>query len=287
MGIISISSSKPKYETIKRLKHNETKDLSSPAVKILPYDGSSCNGLRQLQSKPVKDRILGKIQAPEMNLDLVWHAAWYFGQQNNYRRNWSGYMMHVTSNVTTLYEAASVKFLPIIDPNSSDETCIFSTLLFVAEPAKKLNIPTACITFDQPLWQKATGIIKEKNLRMVCRLGRFPTLISFLGSIGNLMSGAGLAEVFDEVYSEDTVKHIISGHAVARALRAHIFVQSALINHINNTLIDDGVINISEFEDVYNMVIEEGINKEQLVELSSKDVFRKTEEAFSTYAKKK
>ncbi|XP_057294633.1 uncharacterized protein LOC130623163 [Hydractinia symbiolongicarpus] len=75
MGITSISSSKPKDETIKRLKHNETKDLSFPAVKILPYDGSSCNGLRELQFKPVKDRILGNILAPEMNLDLVWHAS--------------------------------------------------------------------------------------------------------------------------------------------------------------------------------------------------------------------
>ena len=31
------------------------------------------------------------------------------------------------------------------------------------EEAKKLNIPSTCITFDQPLWQKAMGIIKEKK----------------------------------------------------------------------------------------------------------------------------
>ena len=40
------------------------------------------------------------------------------------------------------------------------------------------------------------------------------------------MKGSGLEELFEEVYSEDTVKHITSGHAVARALRAHLLVQS-------------------------------------------------------------
>ena len=76
------------------------------------------------------------------------------------------------------------------------------------------------------------GIIKDMNLQMLCRLGGFHTLMSFLGSVGNLMNGAGIENVFEEVYSEDTVKHIKSGHAVARALRAHVLVQGVLVNHI-------------------------------------------------------
>ena len=35
------------------------------------------------------------------------------------------------------------------------------------------------------------------------------------------MNGSGLDEAFEEVYSEDKIKHVISGHAVARALRAY------------------------------------------------------------------
>ena len=95
-------------------------------------------------------------------------------------------MKHVMSKPDTLYDEASINFLP------NDETCIFSTLLFVIEQARKQNIQTACITFDQPLWQKATGIIKEQNLDIVCRLGEFHTLMSYLGSIGNMMKGSGL-----------------------------------------------------------------------------------------------
>ena len=44
-----------------------------------------------------------------------------------------------------------VLFLPIIDLNPSDETCIYSTLVYVEHQARKLNIPTPCITFDQPV----------------------------------------------------------------------------------------------------------------------------------------
>ena len=71
--------------------------------------------------------------------------------------------MHVTSQATSAYESASAKFLPVIDLNPSDERCAYSTLLFVIEEAKKLNIPCPCITFDQPLLQKAMGIIKGKK----------------------------------------------------------------------------------------------------------------------------
>ena len=52
------------------------------------------------------------------------------------------------------------------------------------------------------------SIIKEKDLDIVCRLGGFHMLMSFLGGIGKLMVGSGLEEVFEEIYSEDTVKHI-------------------------------------------------------------------------------
>ena len=62
-----------------------------------------------------------------------------------------------------------------------------------------------------------------------------------------------------------TQKHIFSGHAVARALRAYMLVPSALINHINNTLIDEGKLNASELEDIYNKAMQEGIKKDKLV----------------------
>ena len=196
-------------------------------------------------------------------------------------------MMPVTLKTTALYESASIKFLPIIDLNLSDETCIYSTLLFVIEEATKLNILSPRITFDQPLWQKSRSVIKEKNLQMVCRLDGFHILMSFLGSKANLMNDLCLEEVFEEVYSEDTFKYILSGHAIAGALRAHILVQSALVNNISKTLTDEGNLSESGLESLYSITMENGLSKEQIADVSNNDYFIKMVNAIPNYSKEK
>ena len=42
------------------------------------------------------------------------------------------------------------------------------------------------------------------------------------------MSGSGLQEVLEVEYTPNTVTHIFSGKAVARAVRGHLLVNSAL-----------------------------------------------------------
>ncbi len=85
---------------------------------------------------------------------------------------------------------SEVLLLPIIDLSPSDDSCMYSTLMYIQGQAKQLNIPTPCITFDQPLWLKAVEIIRAKSLNIVCRLGGFHTLMSFMGS--SVMKGSGL-----------------------------------------------------------------------------------------------
>ena len=79
---------------------------------------------------------------------------------------------------------------------------------FPFNQCKKLNITTPSITFDQPLWLKATEIAIEKSLDIVIHLGGFHTLMSFAGSLGFVMDGSGIESVFKTVYGEDTVKHM-------------------------------------------------------------------------------
>lgn len=60
------------------------------------------------------------------------------------------------------------------------------------------------ITFDQPLYWKALTIItaesNESDIKgIVLRLVGFHTIVSFLGSIGHLMTGTGLQEVLETV----------------------------------------------------------------------------------------
>ena len=51
--------------------------------------------------------------------------------------------------------------------------------------------------------------------------------MSFYGSIGTFMAGLGIDKLFQNIYGENAVKHMLSGKAVARANRARIITESA------------------------------------------------------------
>ena len=65
-----------------------------------------------------------------------------------------------------------------------------------------------------------------KNI--VLRLGGFHLEMSFLGSIGHLMSASGLQHILELVYAPNAVVHMLTGKAIARAVRAHLLVDAAL-----------------------------------------------------------
>ena len=76
---------------------------------------------------------------------------------------------------------------------------------------------------------------------MLC-LGGFHTEMSFLGSIGHLMAGSGLQELFELIYAPNAVVHMLAGKAIAHAVRAHLTVESAL-----NALLLSDTMNINIF----------------------------------------
>ena len=46
-------------------------------------------------------------------------------------------------------EKSEIHFLPLIDLNPSDKSCIYSSLRFIEEQAFRVRIPTPCVTFDR------------------------------------------------------------------------------------------------------------------------------------------
>ena len=127
---------------------------------------------------------------------------------------------------------ASVMFLPMIDMNPSDLTCINSTLHFISEHARRYSV-TPMITFDQPLWWKAMTFVERKPENsplhsVVVQLGGFHTLLSFLGCIGHIMIGTGLRELTEVMFAGNAVCHILSGRAVSRAIRGHLLIDAVL-----------------------------------------------------------
>ena len=80
------------------------------------------------------------------------------------------------------------------------------------------------MTFEQPLYEKATKIVAaSRDLdKVVVRLGGFHMLMSYLDSIGHIMNGRDLVDLWERVYAKGSVVHTLTGHAFSRAVRAHI-----------------------------------------------------------------
>ena len=137
----------------------------------------------------------------------------------------------------------SVDFLPMIDMNPCNTSCIYSMLKYIREHAHRHDV-TTIITSDQPLWWKALMIILtepiESDLRdIVFKLGCFHTKMSFHQCIGHLMAASGLQELFELIYAPNTVVHMLSGKAVAQAVQGHLIVDAAL-----KTLVLAQIINV-------------------------------------------
>ena len=79
-----------------------------------------------------------------------------------------------------------------MDPTNA--SCIYLTLHFVADQAKKYGVPPV-LTFDQPLWMKAEHILHAKPStsrikNIVLRLGGLYMEMIFLGSDRNWIKGS-------------------------------------------------------------------------------------------------
>jgi hypothetical protein len=181
-----------------------------------------------------------------------------FSTSSNPQPSWSGFMQDITK-IHTAGTKAEISFLPIIDLNSSDENCIYSTLVFIIKQARQLHINIPCVTFDQPLWLKATGIIAEAKLDIVARLGGFHTMMSFFGSIGKVMKGSGIEELFAIVYAELSVEHMMTGKAISRALRAHLLAEFALKPMLFKIVEENRNMNLSALKEFLEKLQEKDI----------------------------
>ena len=50
---------------------------------------------------------------------------------------------------------------------------------------------------------------------IVCGLGGFHTLMSYLGGIGKVMECSGIEEAFSTIYADKVIPHIMSGKTVS------------------------------------------------------------------------
>ena len=194
MGIIATITPSPKAITRmtiprKQVSANDLKEAGQ--IRIIQYTRKASalsNIIYSMEIDPVESR------DPSADVNLLWLSSWFFKTPPASRPGWNGTMQMVTTGNQHLGKA-SIVFLPFIDLPASDETCIYSTLSFVAMQGKKYGF-TPVLTFDQPLYWKSLMIVKSENSdsdisRIVLRLGGFHLMMSYIGAIGHIMDGSG------------------------------------------------------------------------------------------------
>ena len=173
-----------------------------------------------------------------------------------------------------MYTRDSILFLPIIDLNPSDMTCILSTLTFLSKLAANCNQPSI-VTFDQPLYWKSNKIIKTTTNQLlketVLMLGTFHTVMNLLGCIGYLMHKTGLSDILEVIYGENAVIHMLNGKAYSRAMRGHLIVDQALSSILIKETSANNDTENEYFEGVYNGLLNKSIT---ITELESNEMLR-------------
>ena len=139
MGIIaSITPSIKKTSTLlgKGDFSKSLKDSSSEKnIPILEYIGEATFP-QSLTLKPyslLKESVLSENKEGR-SLDMVWLTNWISKPLLPKRANWSGFMQKMHSTKRN-QNTSSVIMMPLIDLQSSNPTCIYSTLLFIEDQA--------------------------------------------------------------------------------------------------------------------------------------------------------
>lgn len=210
----------------------------------------------------LKQHIVGPLEVPKpdtlqlaTSLDTLWLASFSLCiPVEAVCPSWAGFMQRVAGKGK--YDKSRIDILPFInlDPNQPDT--IYSALSYAQSLCVDNSLGIAPVTFDQPLYIKACEIVQSSPEldKVVVRLGGFHLIMSYMGAIGTIMSGSGLAELWETVYAPNSVVHMTSGHAYARALRAHL-TSTALVAHILETPGCLSGINLNRLRAVHDMLL--------------------------------
>ena len=190
-------------------------------------------------------------------MDNIWLVGMTLGIQC--RPTWSAFNQVIMEHSGS-FDISGIMSIPFINLDPTNLTTIHSALQFALSESD-LHGKSHCITtFDQPLFIKACDIVyacDSLKKKVFPRLGGFHFLMSFMGSIGNIMSGSGLEELWKSVYASETTPHMMSGHAYSRALRAHILTIEALTTLIMSFPEMLTSINMKRLESIYQELLDE------------------------------
>ena len=130
--------------------------------------------------------------------------------------SWSGFNQTICKGN---FEMSKIDIIPFVNHNPTQPDTLYSALSFIQAASEKYKLDAVPVTFDQPLYIKAADIISSSSdlPNVFLRLGGFHLVMSYLGSVGYIMSQSGLKDIWETVYAPNSVNHMLTGHAYARA----------------------------------------------------------------------
>ena len=153
-------------------------DILSNMESLQHYVSQPTNAL--LETKLTKyEQLLQKVPERSIPIEVAvgdWYNGWIEGR--SVHPNFMGFMHQKYNGLTP---KSSIEFQRIINANPNDMQTIYTTIM---RAIKGTHESPAIITFDLPLFIKASQIVKEQKLEVDVRLGGFHFLKSFLGCIG-------------------------------------------------------------------------------------------------------
>ena len=160
---------------LKREKVQSVKEIiKNKGFIIKEYLPPSTTGFSNVKFKEMRELKLNKTLSLGCNRDFFWESSFFFREHT--RSNWSGFMIQYSAG--NYPGKSNVIFLPIVDLSLSDPSCIFTTLEFVIDQAKSLNVETPVIIFDQPLGITVTETATAKSMSVVIILAGFHLMMS-------------------------------------------------------------------------------------------------------------
>ena len=184
------------------------------------YSCTAGNGLKNISIQDLNEiRTFTPNSRIIPNVDVLWTCRTWLKVKEN--PSWNGYME--VFSAYDQYSMSSISIIPFLRLNSSSPDATYSSLLFAIYECQKNNQRTYIVTFDQPLYAKATKMAASfgphcELTSVVVGLGGFHMLISFMGTVGYIMSGTGLKELWALIYAPQSIDKMLNRHSYARAL---------------------------------------------------------------------
>lgn len=163
-------------------------------VPIKTYSKPAVPGLKSVLIGPMKPPAeVPALLLSARALDSLWTVGYVL--ELGACPSWSGFMKVATQHGQ--FDRARIEVLPFINLDPSNLSTIYTALSFAQKECEQNHLGMCPVTFDQPLYIKAVEIVTASNDldKVIVRLGGFHLIMSYLGSIGYIMTGSGLAEL--------------------------------------------------------------------------------------------